>query len=34
MTDPITAGPAELSMLALYETAETVFNGLAAVGQI
>ncbi|MEV6274837.1 DUF5995 family protein [Nocardia sp. NPDC051832] len=34
MTDPITAGPAELSMQALYDTAETVFSGLAAVGQI
>ncbi|MFC9895322.1 DUF5995 family protein [Nocardia sp. NPDC127579] len=34
MTDPITAGPAELSMQALYWTAETVFDGLAAVGQI
>ncbi|MEV0250807.1 DUF5995 family protein [Nocardia sp. NPDC050712] len=34
MEDPITAGPAELSMQALYVTAETVFDGLAALGQI
>ncbi|MFI1917181.1 hypothetical protein [Nocardia sp. NPDC020380] len=34
MQEPAACMPAEASMHALYDTAETVFDGLEAIGQI